>query len=302
MAYQTGAAATPLILLDAIRTFALSLGWTVNYHGNDPQGTAGNNHWLSLRTPGGRYFNILADNSAQTMYTRGATNYTANSNRDAQPGQSPGWRQTNALKGPFAAYYLFGGVEYLHIVIEVVTNRFAHIHIGTMEKSGNYPGGEYHTGTYVYLQTSYQNDPESPYHGYPFDSNNYYSMAGVDYYRIDSDGALNNWVAGASHNGSYGFLRGYSLIKPLFDRSPNHLTGQSILLPSIIVGPRPTGGTAIYGTVPDVRVLNMANVSSKAVMTIGSDEWMIFPVVRKGWGTIYDMQSGHYGIAYRRVM
>ena len=309
MAYQTGAAASPLMLLDSIRTFLLGLGWTINYFGNDPQGVAGDDHWLSVKTPGNKYFNILADYTAQTVHTRGATGYTANNNRNTQPGQAPGWTQTNALSGPFAAYYLFGGAEYLHVVVEVVTNRFAHFHIGTLEKAGNYTGGEYQTGTSINLQPSYQNDPESVYNGYPFDANNAYRSDSYNYYRIDADGAQHNWVTATTSNGgsdatrvAQGFLRGSSSIQSLIGRSPNHLTGQAILLPSLIVGPRPAGGTAIYGTVPDVRAVNIANISPKEVVTIGSDEWMIFPIVRKGWGTQYDMQSGNYGIAYRKVI
>lgn len=305
MAYQTGTATSCTNLLDTIRIFALSLSWTVNYWGDDPQlaGT-GNGNWLSLATPGGNYFNLLSNDTGSYIHTRGATGYTNNSNRDSQPGQAGGYNTTNGLSGPFAAYYLFGSATYIHVVVEIVTNRFAHFAIGVLEKSGTYTGGEYAVNTnWRYGDTNYQHLPDSSYNSCPWDSK--LANPRGQWYRMDADGAVNNWYESYDSADAtqypLGFMRGNALTARLVSRSPNYITGQSILPPSIIVGPRPAGGSAIYGTVKDVRPVNIANLNPKQILYIGTDEWMIFPVIRKGYTTQYEPCSGNYGIAYRKV-
>ena len=304
MAYQTGTATSCTNLLDTIRIFALSLGWTVNYWGDDPQNAGTQDKWLSLATPGGNYFNVLARDATSIILVRGATGYTANNNRDSQPGQAGDYAQTNGLSGPFAAYYLFGSATYIHVVVEIVTNRFAHFAIGVLEKSGVYTGGEYAVNTYwTYGNTTYQHQPDAPYNSCPWDS--WLLSPRSQWYRMDVDGAVNNWYqsydSGDATSYPLGFMRGNSLVARLFNRSPNYITGQSILPPSIIVGPRPAGGSCIYGTVKDVRPVNITNLNPKQILYIGTDQWMIFPVIRKGYTTQYEPCSGNYGIAYRKV-
>lgn len=310
MAYQTGTAASPTALLESIRLFALSLGWTVSYYGDDPQNTGTNDLWLSLVSATGSYFNLLAHNTTGKVLTRGATGYTNNSNRNSQPGQSNGWAETNGLTGPYQAYYFFGGADYLHVVIERVTNQFSHLHIGTLEKGGNYVGGEYHTCTrWTYGDINYQHLPDSPYNIYPFDSNGYpRSDDTFQCVRMGADGDPTKWyntprqvVTPTNNQHVIGFLRDYSIMHRMMLRSPNSMTGQSILIPSVVTGPRPAGGTAIYGTVKDLRAVNIANITPKEVITIGTDQWMIFPVLRKGLTTQYESCSGNYGLAYRKT-
>lgn len=302
MAYQTGTATSPVNLLDTIRGFLLSLGWTVNFWGDDVLGTAGDDKWLSVVTPGGNYFNLLADNSGSAISVRGATGYTGGNNRDNQPGQSGGWGTTNGLSGPYAAYYLFGSATYCHVVVEIVTNRFAHFHIGVLEKAGTYTGGEYQSHTYwQYGSTNYQNHINS-YNTCPFSAQGYHGQLG-QYYRLDVDGSVNNWVWHRSEeptSRALGFIGG-GLVGRLVSRSPNFITAQSILVPSIVIGPRPIGGTCVYGSVKDVRSINIKNLTPKQIITIGSDEWMIFPIIRKGSTTIYEPSSGDTGIAYKKV-
>jgi hypothetical protein len=87
MAYQTGTATSPENLLDTMRLFLAANGWGISFWGTDPQGSG---KWLSVVSPSGSYFNFLAMNSSALIYVRGATGYSANNNRNSQPGQSPG--------------------------------------------------------------------------------------------------------------------------------------------------------------------------------------------------------------------
>jgi hypothetical protein len=306
MAYQTGTATSPENLLDTMRLFLAANGWGISFWGTDPQDSG---KWLSVVSPSGSYFNFLAMNSSALIYVRGATGYSANNNRNSQPGQSPGWTRSNGLSGPYTSYHLFVGSTYCHVVVEVVTNRFVHFHAGVLEKAGNYNGGEYQTGTdWQYGSTNWQHLPDSEYNTMPFNAYSYLPPSSHEYYRMDADGAVNNWY----HNNAtvgvsdaslrvVGCIRGYSMTHRLFGRSPNHITGQSILLPSIICGPRPAGGSAIYGSVKDLRPINIANLTPKQVLNIGTDEWLVFPIIRKGWTSQYEPCSGNYAFAYKKV-
>lgn len=305
MSYQTGSATSPSNLLDTVRLFAIANGWSVNYWGDDPQTAGTADKWLSLQSPGGSYFNLLAIDGTGSIHLCGATGYTNNANRDLQPGQAGNYNTTNGLNGPYAAYYMFGSSTYIHVVVEIVTNRFAHFAIGVLEKAGIYTGGEYAVNTYWrYGDTNYQHQPDSSYNTAPWDSRAYSPRS--QWYRMDADGAVNNWYetydSASAESYPLGFMRGNALTARLINRSPNFLTAQSILVPSIIVGPRPAGGACVYGSVKDVRPVNIENLTPKQILYIGTDEWMIFPIIRKGWTTQYEPCSGNYGIAYRKVM
>jgi hypothetical protein len=274
---------------------------------------------------------MLAYDSAGELYTNSSMTYNAGVDRQRQSGMITngvsnstkcveGWALTNNLVGPFSAYYVFASDYYCHIVIEIVTNRFAHAHLGVIEKSGNFNGGDYYTGTFwqsTVVNTSqyYSNDPNSNYHSAPFDSAAlYYYWPSSQYrsrIRVDADGASGNWVGFGGYlnnNGTgvtlnaAGFMRGPNILREMFLRSINSLNGLPVLLPSLVAAPRPIGGVSILGSVRDVRCVNISTSTPKQSMFIGTDEWMLFPLVRKGTGSIYESVSGDYGIAYRKVV
>lgn len=310
MAYVTGSTTNPTNLLDAVRTTLLSLGWTVNYWGADAysgssdanRGNATMNQWLSLLSPDGAYFNLISDLGRGSVWAGGATGYSGSSNHNSIPGKST-WAETNGLGGPYTAYYIFATTTYCHVVVERSTNQFAHFQIGRLEKAGTYTGGEYvHQTLWDYGNTSRQNNPDDNNSCLPFDSFGQSGYLGAAV-RMDIDGASNNWINyyGADPAHCAGTMRKQSLGRHLWERTPNTMNGMTPLIPSIIVGPRPAGGNAILGTVPDVRGVNMTLLAPKQLITLGSDDWMVFPVIRKGTGTIYEAVSGIYGIAYRKV-
>jgi len=327
MAYATGSATSPSNLLDSIRVFLLAQGWTINYWGADNL-TAITAPYradkaLCVMSPAGGYYHYLAYDSTGDIYTSGATGYSGGADRNSQAGHSSipynetsttvrrtnGWACTRAIAGPYAAYYFFASDYYMHVALEVVTNRFVHFHIGEIEKAGSFVGGNYFTGTqwetgyYWTTNQSHQNDPDHTYNGFPFDSSYSGGYMPVSYpsIRIDVDGSTNNWVrfyAGQPTQYAQGCFRSNSLVGKLMERSPNTLNGLSPLIPSIITGPRPLGGASIYGTVRDLHPINIKNLQPKQVMTIGTDDWMVFPIIQKGTGTEFEAVSGNYGIAY----
>lgn len=320
MAYQTGSATSASNLLDSIRSHLVANGWTINYWGADVVlGVATPvlaDKLLCVTSPAGQFFQYMCYDTLGLVYTSAATGYTGGVSRNLQPGHSSnglqtagtkcdaGWAQTNLMIGPFAAHYFFSGASYMHVAVEVVTNRFMHFHVGTLEKAGTYVGGEYYTNTYWEDSNTNRNSPETSYHLFPFDGGGSNSVSDPSI-RMDADGSTNNWVrvraGNTSISGAIGMYRGSSLVKPMFDIGPNTFNGLSPLLPSIITGPRPLGGVSIYGTVKDVRPVNISQIEPKQLITIGADDWMVFPITRKGTGSIYEIVSGNYGIAYRKV-
>jgi hypothetical protein len=323
MAYQTGSATSPSGLLDTVRAFLSLQGWTINYWGGDNMTVANPsyNQYLATKvlcvtSPVGTYHQFMCHDDVGYLYTSGATGYNSGANRNSQPGhssrgysnqynrQDTGWACTNGLQGPYAAYHLFVSDSYCHIVVEVSTNRFAHLHAGQLEKAGNYTGGEYYTNTWwCYGDTSSQHVPDSAYNTMPFDGMSAYGNHECAV-RFDADGAVNNWrtfYANGGNNSAQGFMRGQSMVRPLTDKLFNTMNGMAIFLPSLIFGPRPLGGCSIYGTVKDVRPVNVFSITPKQIITIGADQWIVFPIIRKGSGTQYEAVSGNYGIAYRMV-
>jgi hypothetical protein len=59
---------------------------------------------------------------------------------------------------------------------------------------------------------------------------------------------------------------------------------------------------ALLGAPKDIRLVRMANHEAKAVLTIGSDEWVLFPWTTRSSTTsdVTTDASGYYGLAYRK--
>ncbi len=132
MAYETGSAASPSDLLDKLRLFLASNGWTVNLWT-----AVGSGYRLHVQK-GELYFNfrsavdeyIFQEQSPSTLYRygigiMGSDGYNAGSNWDAQPG-APLRLATACQIGAFmtcrsdgvTAYYFFLGttpVDYCHV-------------------------------------------------------------------------------------------------------------------------------------------------------------------------------------------
>lgn len=295
---------------------------------------------LYVLSPAGGYFQFAAHETLGLIMSSGATGFNIGSTRNAQPGHSSlganpttggsnyraiGWAATHLGPGPYAQYYFFITDQYCHVAVEVVINSFRHFMSGNIRKAGPFVGGEYYTGTrwsfpYTWGGTnSYMNSPDSNYNNAPFDIITYSSvenaLAGIigqQYFHwprihLDVDGHTNRWVRlqGDGTTTASGFIRSSgSYTSPegaLSMVSRNDMNGLVALPPAIIMAPRPIGGTSIYGTVRDIAPVEISQLEPKQVLTYGSDEWMVFPLIRKGTGTYLEQVSGNYGLAYKIV-
>jgi len=307
--YETGTATGPADLITKLETFAVANGWTVNTP------TSG-----KVFTKGGKYWGVSWD--VDDIFLRAATGYAAGSAWNAQPGAAPQTQVANNIPGPFQAYHFFAGSapDYLHVVIEKSAGLFSHIGIGNIQKSGEYVGGEYTNALYwltAYTTSQSPNNPDDDNHSVPFDCiANQYTATARNNIRCEVDSLIWHPFGSAAVNtlttpNAVGGVRGQgphmSFNKELYDRSPSDFNQLTPLLPIMVHIRRASGLTSLIGFAKDIRFLNIKNLAPGELITIGSDEWLVFPLIQKTatWGSTTDPtrlipSSGNYGLAYKR--
>lgn len=324
MAYETGGSSGVNDLLDKIRVFAAANGWTVDFNGartdDDPEvgGTgavAGN---IVLMHKSGLFAGFATDTKTgsnstdpgpyfQTFYF---SSYSSGADPFAQSGMS-GAVRTNKLVGPFQAYHLFAGDTYLHVVVEQTPGSFRHFGVGVLEKAGAVTTAAYASGMYWNWSTNEVNSFASSYHALPWDDGNVQNPSLSNVFRADSDSVsprhcrLSDWANGGGQ-GWGGYRRDSNQAHENapaagFTRlPPSALTGRSVLFPLIIGVHRPSTMLSIVGAVKDVRVLRIDNMAPGDLITLGPDDWKVFPIIRKS-GAAGMENSGLHGFAYRVV-
>lgn len=318
MAYETGVATGVIDLLAKIRGLADDVGWTIDR--DDPEE-------LALHHADAGYFTLLAtpeegdiqtdSNPAPYISIWGQTGFDAGAAHDAQPGSSAGnYGRTNALRGPFTAYHLFVTTQYIHCAIEIVPGEFAHFHLGLLNKTGGYTGGEYVTGTswfYALVNDNYNYDALSNRHNAPFDGMGYYAD-GQGALRLDTDGYAAEWGKFTYNNsGAPSIAWGPARLGNNQDRSPytfywlstpNTVNAVSPLAPVLVAFLLRNTKTFLAGAPADLRIVNMRNLTPGETITIGADEWLCFPIKKRGLerlGPDHEVNSGIFGFAYRKV-
>ncbi|MGI9277957.1 MAG: hypothetical protein ACR2PT_24310, partial [Endozoicomonas sp.] len=308
-------------------------------------GTSNNGKWLQLHHADAGYHNRVSDNRIDDVatnsypkpyiHTFGATGVnTGSANYRDQPGAS--WQvsnkqttsasfasTTNGLRGPFKAYHFFGTSFYLHVVIEIVAGEYAHLGVGRLDKCGDYQGGEYGYGTswYYYLNSTsaWSANAHDSDHGQPFDA--YSSQTSiyrsVGYLRLGHGDFNNEWARPYSgSNSTFSTISGpgretsphsyrRNPYATLWNCTPNITNGVSPFIPSLIMFQQRDKNCFTAGEVRDYRFVNMTNLVPGQVITLGSDQWLCFPIKAKGSKVIEakgQVNSWRYGIAYRKVI
>lgn len=306
--YETGTATGPADLITKLINFATANGWTVNTP------TSGR-----VFVKGGKYYGVNWDASA--VYVAGATGYAAGSAWSAQPGASATQPRANDMAGPYQAYHFFSGSapDYLHVVVETTAGIFKHFMFGELVKHGSFTGGEYIGAVYWHLavvsSNQTPNHPNFGHHATPFDSNASSATAvHRSAVRADIDSKTNNWMVfrdADTWNGNYakGVIRGAntaggSFYESLHARSPSEFNAITPFLPILVSVDRPSSMTSPLGYAPDLRYINMTNITPGETITIGGVEWMCFPLIQKtatyNNASSTTPSSGTFGFAYRK--
>lgn len=327
MPYETGTATDVNDLLSKLRVFALLQGWTVDFNGarTDHTGQA-----VLLNKGGMRCgFFTRTNNSAQSgdpaPYMGPALYpgpYNSGQAAHAQTGISY-FAYANNLPGPFVAYHFFAGnnragESYLHAVVEVTAGSFRHFGIGTLNRVGTVTNGSYAYGNRWNWQNGVLNDYTSSLHQVPWDAressaNGFNSDSGLasrgTIIRADGDAisprycVLSASGSGLNANSAQGYAVGIAreqstLNNNLIASAPSALTGRALLLPLFVSIIRPGGLYSPLGAPPDIRAVNMTNITPGAAVTLGPDTWRVFPIMRKN-AQAGQESSGVWGYAYR---
>jgi hypothetical protein len=316
--YETGTATGPADLVGKLVTFAQSLGWTVSTT------TTSNNTVWPAGSSSGRVFSkgslvFGVGWATDDLFIVGATAVNGSNPWNTQTGTSStsgtayGGRSTG-MTGPYQAYHFFAGTspDYIHIVVETTAGIFRHTHLGELSKAGTFTGGAYAAGTSWFMGLGsgslyYSGVPNSTYHQVPFDASNQ-SYAGAAWIlRADIDGKTNNWVRqptdvrGAIQRvGNPG-----TLTESLHERSPSEFNQLTPFVPLYLSVLRSASLYSPIGYPADLRFVNVTNFAPGEVVTLGSDQWMVFPIIAKTatWGNVSATNvpsSGTYGFAYKR--
>ena len=170
MAYQTGSAATLDELMAKFLTLAEGLGFSVATN-------KALNSWYLNNAEG--YWSFQTESDRRDLlccYVN--TDVNVGNPGSAQPGSSYANNinryQTASLglnHGGYAGYHLFGTARYIHCVVQLDNDQFCHFGVGSLNKIGNYLGGQYCYGTFApYLDAiSIENGAafNGNYRGYP---------------------------------------------------------------------------------------------------------------------------------------
>lgn len=313
--YETGTATDVADLLGKLRTFALANGWSQNYYGARTSGTG---NALQINK-GGFYVTFRTDTGAGTTqdpgpyigaYAHGT--YSAGNGTENQSGAS-GVCLSNGMSGPFAAYHFISGAElgsdYLYAIVETTAGTFKHFGTGKMVGVGTLTNGQFVHACRWYYTTAEINASNSAYHTIPFES---YapnlSDANVGWYvRADADTISPRWLVGKGYSYSAAtnrhtragrLLAGYGFGYGLYTSAASALTARNMLAPCYVAGERAGGLFSPIGYPPGIRWVKLTNLAPNDVLTIGTDQWKVFPVIRKN-GTTGQVNSDLAGYAYK---
>jgi hypothetical protein len=312
--FETGTAAGVNDLLSKLSTFLAGAGWTINKDAAD-----GSGRWLSAQKGSDLFLNFQS-NPATTGTTdpgpwinmRGATGY-ADTTFTTQPGTQPQTTICNKMTGAFTAYWFFEGDDYIHIVVEIEAGRFRHLHGGTLQKSCTFTGGTYVMGTQLSYSVNTASNPASGSNVYPWMTGTS-STTGRNHIRADAgDGVqwhssyqsdtyrqADNWRMTNSATGSEPYRVG--LLRRMLEVTPNTVNGLPVLIAPRALLKKANNLYADLGTPKDLRLVKLNNNQPGDILTIGADEWYLFPWTTRR-PTVNDTTtdgSGYYGLAYRK--
>lgn len=319
MSFSSGTATGHDALITALFGFATSNGFT-----QDQLDTGINEAALHLTAGGNAYFSFDWDevNRIGLYHAKGYSG-----------GQSPG-DHTNDSGNGFSGdrvlllnetdynYDFFSdGSTYVHAAIEtqVPLLNFVHLSFGLISKKGTWTGGSYIAGTAWGIQSGVTTDPTDVRHnllweGHQNQSGNVCStinVEGLPTEPVDSKyaviaGALSFGQRGTDGDGEqrmlvHGGMRGGFLYNELKFLAANPNNGFVPLWPVEMYYRESSTNWRILGTVPDVRGVNITNLSPREEFTVASDTWKVYPWIQKSASGTGSESGTSNGLAYKKI-
>lgn len=225
----------------------------------------------------------------------------------------------NIGNGPYPAYHFFLDTDYFHGVLEYSSGLFRHFGFGTLEKFGDWHGGEYCYGHSHVVSTPTSGSNTILLDGLFTDSSSNNEQRGATIHLQSLPNMLSTTKWGICWNNSSG---GFTTDRAgnVKVRTPGGFRGNTIgrafgwirsnvsngFMPMVPipayyhdVSVTPTEAY-LLGHMKDVRSLNMAPFDPGEEITIGADTWVVFPTVRKQFTGVTD-ESRNQGIAYKKI-
>lgn len=317
MAYSSGTATDLNDLMTKLFTFATANGWTQDQlsTGTGQAAMHKSNLWVSFR---------WATSSPTALGIYQALGYTGGN----QPGQHPNDSgngfvsgtdaniQTercvrNIGNGPFPSYEFFLDTGYLYVAVQVQTDVYRHFGFGNLVKTGDWTGGEFVYGHYFNSNS-------------PIDTTTTLLLDGL--HTNDERAATLHIEALPNMNASskWGVVQGQSTL-PANDPAgnPRYIVqggcragpiarhfgifgagASSGLVDMYQIGnfywDKSTSFVYFLGFMPDIRGMNIGNFAPRDVVTIGSDDWQVYPSSQKTTANVTN-RSYNQGIAYKKV-
>lgn len=233
--------------------------------------------------------------------------------------------------GPFVAWHFFSNAtgDWIHAVIQITADLFMHMSFGLVDKLDlTHSGVAFATASNnVWWRDYYDESNANSTYNRPSDKTiPQFMNSGASYYAPNALPA--GFVVFGRRQSSSSTTHGDILMVGQTYNSPSHYYNAvttGTLQAGIILAPAQTwNGAALMGGIPfvignvsagtccavgamgDVRVVNMEGLIAGQEITLGSDVWKIFPVLRQQpWGVntapLAGASSGQYGIAYKKV-
>lgn len=333
MAFQTGTSLTIENLMTQLSTFLQANGWTQNFFNSGDPGTIGfskNQMFVSFQ------WSETADGlGTMALYQARAADQAPTTDPWTATGDSGSGVASNIVNsfddglcvnnfaGPHTNYWFFeqdSAEAYVHIVVEVDAGRYRHFGFGEIDKIGDWVGGEYIYGIKLF-QGSQSDDPTSPFHNIGIDSSN--SQASTDggtTIRVEGHTGepsaatiwahfLNSASVGNDRAGNprWRGFGGWRYSKEFGSFSWLRLSEASAFKPMFPISLEIINTTGapdqVYriGFQPDVRLVNIGNLTPAQIINIAGDNWYFFPIIRKQRLQLNTEESYNWGVAYKRV-
>jgi len=244
----------------------------------------------------------------------------------------------NNSNGPWSNHFLFSNAagDYIHAVCQISARVWRHFHYGVMpaaNKYGTWTGGTYFMGHLWSPVAGAVTDPYDITHVTPYGPQGANALgqfqkhggihceglvSGVEWFMHNAGISVSgesNAVSkdiGGVNNSAYligqARFEGYELTFGSFHKR----LGRSLislgtpLVPVTVMAKFDFGGNighGAIGTIPDVFFVNMKDFSPAETITLGSDDYIVFPVTNSDTVTTVngDEYSGYEGLAYKVI-
>jgi len=258
------------------------------------------------------YRNDFSSREEPILTLYGNTGFNTGSTVDSQPGSytndTTKLTTSHWLLSPCIQYYFFTNAtgDYIHVAIETVQNEFEFFAFGALIKQGAYTGGFYVEGKH-WAHSSSWSDWDSSGHHSLFDAYSYSGNNRLGHILVNE--GLQSWYEVRERDTPYndGFIIGDTRFRALSAPYLLEITyaDRPPLWPIIPMYNDPNGYTIPLGHVPDMRSVSIKNVDPGAIISLGTDEWLIFPQAKKNDPSIddgSDMNSGWAGLAFKKIL